>query len=172
MSDTPPPQAQLVTVQGASNGLATAALVIGIIALALSWIPLVGFFGFILGLVAVGIGIGAFVRSRVRQLGRGTAIAGTLLGGFAVVVSLAVWAATLTAVDAGVKQFDADMQKIQADYQTEAAQREACMDEVQRKQEAAADRYHQFSYDQYNTPAYREAQREYMDAMDDGSLCY
>ncbi|MDP8931814.1 MAG: DUF4190 domain-containing protein [Actinomycetota bacterium] len=174
MTDTPqPPAAQLVTVQGASNGLATAALVVGVIALALSWIPLVGFFGFILGLVAVGIGIGGFVRARARALGRGTAIAGLALGGFAVVVSLVVWSATLSAVDAGVKQFDADMQRIGSDFKAETAQREACMDEVQRKQEAAADRHHEFtSRGDYSSKAAQQAQREYMDTMDDGSICY
>lgn len=162
-----------VTVQGASNGLATAALVIGIIALTLSWIPFVGFFGFILGLVAVGLGLGGYVRSRARaRLGHGTSIAGTIVGGVAVVLSLVVWMGTISAVDESIKQFDSDMKTIETDYKAEAAQREACMDEVQRKQEEAADRLHAIPSSQYGSPTYNRAQREYMDAMDDSSQCW
>lgn len=73
------------------QGLAIAALVLGILALLSTWIPLVGLFLLVLSLAAVVLGIVALVQvSRGRARGRGLAIAGIILGLLSVVVSVLV----------------------------------------------------------------------------------
>lgn len=75
-----------------SNGLAIAALVCGIVGLLLSWIPIVGFLGFLLGLVAVGTGIAGIRRARAPGVGQnGLAVGGLITGILAVLVSLIVF---------------------------------------------------------------------------------
>lgn len=66
-----------------SNGVAIAALVVGIIGALLCWVPIVGL---VLGLVALVLGI-VGVR---RRTGKGMAIAGIVLGAIAVVVGVVV----------------------------------------------------------------------------------
>lgn len=69
-------------VQNQSNGLAVAALVVGIISLLCAW-PL--------GIVAVGLGIAGLSRSKsLNGVGRGQAIAGMITGAIGVVVAIAV----------------------------------------------------------------------------------
>jgi uncharacterized protein DUF4190 len=88
-----PPQSR---PPGAGRGLAIAALVLGLVACVLFW-TVVG--GFLLGLLAVVLGIVAAVRARRgRASGRGMAIGGAVLGALAVLGSglmlalgLALW---------------------------------------------------------------------------------
>jgi uncharacterized membrane protein len=73
---------------GPRNGLGVASLVLGLVALALSW-----FFcgGFILGVCAVATGIAG--RGRVKRgeaSNNGAALAGILLGIFAIVIAIVV----------------------------------------------------------------------------------
>jgi hypothetical protein len=93
-----PPQYRLAPEP--RNGLGTAAMILGIIALALSWIPFVGFVGFICGLVGVGLGIGGLVRiNKRRATNRTSAIIGTLLSVIAVIISIAVFVLAANALD-------------------------------------------------------------------------
>ena len=73
------------------NGLGTAALVLGILATVLFWIPVVGL---ALALVTVGLAISALRRVGRRQAtNRGATVTGLVLGVIALVVSLALTAA-------------------------------------------------------------------------------
>lgn len=68
------------------NGLGTAALVLGVLAALLCWIPVVGL---ALALVSVGLAITALRRVGRRQAtNRGAAVTGLVLGAVALVVSL------------------------------------------------------------------------------------
>ncbi|WP_408895431.1 DUF4190 domain-containing protein [Nocardioides sp. R1-1] len=60
------------------NGVAIAALVLGIVALAVAVVPLVNLLGIVLALVGVGLGVAGMVRGR--RTGRGTAMAGCGIG--------------------------------------------------------------------------------------------
>lgn len=85
------------------NGLGTAALVVGIVAAVVAFIPWVGVFAAIpAGLLAAVFGAIGIVRAARRTAtNKGSAIAGTALGGAAIVIAIAV-----TAVFAGDGEFD------------------------------------------------------------------
>lgn len=70
---------------GENNGLAVGALVVGIVSL-------VGvcFLGWIIGVVAIGLGIGGLNRSKITGTGRGQSIAGIATGGAAVLFGIIV----------------------------------------------------------------------------------
>jgi hypothetical protein len=85
------------------NGLGTAALVLGIVGIALSWIPFIGFIGFICALVGLSLGIGGIVRAnKGGASNRTTAIIGTLLSVIAVIISITVWSAAASAISKAV----------------------------------------------------------------------
>lgn len=67
-----------------SKGLAVASMVIGIVAIVLSFIPVIGFISFILGPIAVILGIVAIVKKR----GKGQAIAGIITGALGFIIVL------------------------------------------------------------------------------------
>lgn len=95
-SQPPPPQSWDdpgggLAPQQQSNGLAIASLVCGIIALLLSWIPFVNLLAFVLGLVAVGTGIGGIRRARTPGVGqKGLAVGGLVTGIIALLLSLLI----------------------------------------------------------------------------------
>lgn len=68
-----------------TNGLGVAALVVGVIALLICWVPVIGVLA---GLTAAGLGIGGWVRGRRTGGGVGLAVAGTVLGALAVVLGI------------------------------------------------------------------------------------
>jgi hypothetical protein len=75
------------------NGLAIAALICGIIALLLSWIPVINFLAIILGIAAVVTGIMGLRRAGDPGYGqRGLAVGGLVTGGLALVVAVAMLA--------------------------------------------------------------------------------
>lgn len=82
----PPPQ------QGAqSNGPAIAALVCGILALVLSWIPVINVLSVILGIVAIVTGIMGIRRAGSPGIGqKGLAIGGLVTGVIALLLSLLI----------------------------------------------------------------------------------
>jgi chromate transport protein ChrA len=79
------------TPEAVKTGTHTGALVVGIVGLALSWIPFVGFAGFILGFVGLGLSIAKRNSHKVLLTG-GLSIAAILL-------STIVWFAFVGAVD-------------------------------------------------------------------------
>ncbi len=72
------------------NGLGITALVLAIIGLLICWIPFVGFFGLILGIVAVILGIMGRGRVKRGQANNGgVALSGIVLGLFAIIGAIA-----------------------------------------------------------------------------------
>lgn len=90
----PPPQQPMPPVYPQSqrtNGLAIAALVCGIFALLLSWIPFVNVLAFVLGLVAIGCGIAGIMKAGAPDVGqKGLAVGGLVTGILAVVLSVLI----------------------------------------------------------------------------------
>lgn len=83
-----PPQRQ-------GNGFGVAALVIGIIALLLSWIPFINIGAIVLGAIAVILGI---LGLRRKFVGKGMSIAGIVLGALAIIASAIILIATAALV--------------------------------------------------------------------------
>jgi len=71
-----------------TNGLAIAALVLGIVGVVAGVIPLLFFIAWVLGVVAVVLGIIGRNNARQRGAGKGQATAGAILGGIAVVLGV------------------------------------------------------------------------------------
>lgn len=74
-----------------SNGLATASMVLGIVALVLTFIPIIGLLAWILAPLALILG---FVGMSKPNLPKGQAIAGVITGGLALLMCL-LWASAL-----------------------------------------------------------------------------
>jgi hypothetical protein len=96
-----PPQPQLTQPPAQKgNGLAVAALVLGIIALVFCWIPFLNVLSIILGLIGLGLGVpGLLGARRGRRSGKGMAITGIILSVVAVIAAIAISAAATVAVD-------------------------------------------------------------------------
>ena len=91
-----------------SNGMATAAMTCGIIALLLAWIPFVVVIGIVLAVLALVFGIKGLRRSAEAGRGRGFAIAGIVTGTLAlaaavvgIIFSVVVWNAIADFVEPG-----------------------------------------------------------------------
>lgn len=84
---TLPASASQVPQQKSGGGLAMAALVLGITAIILSFIPLIGFVSYPLAILAIILG---FVSLARKKPGNGQALAGTILGAVALVIAIVV----------------------------------------------------------------------------------
>ncbi len=74
--------------QKGGAGMGVAALLLGILTLVLFWVP---FLGIILGIVAIVVGVVAHGRAkRINGSGRGTGLAGAILGLFGLILSALV----------------------------------------------------------------------------------
>jgi hypothetical protein len=93
--------------QQPKNGAGLAALIIGIVAVFLCWIPIVGYVSVILGVVGIALTIVGLVNVR-RRLATNSAV--TIIGGILNVVALILpWvflAMFVSAVDDAVNEFD------------------------------------------------------------------
>jgi hypothetical protein len=80
---------ELRHVEKGTSGLAIAALVLGIIAVVLSWVPIVNNFAAFLAVIGLVFGIIGIVKTgaKGRKKGRGLAIAGTVLSIVAIIVT-------------------------------------------------------------------------------------
>ena len=93
----PPPFGAVGAVHGGhepppSNGIAVAAMVCGIIAALIAWIPLLVIGGLILAILAVVFGIQGLKRARTSERGRGFAIAGLVTGVVGLLLSVVgIW---------------------------------------------------------------------------------
>ena len=100
-----PPEPTVVYVETKRNGLAVAALVMGIIALATAWIPLLNVVSMILAVIGIGLAIGAFVKARKSGRMVMTVIAAAL-SVFAIIGAMTVNSAAVSAVDDAVTELD------------------------------------------------------------------
>ena len=82
-SSAPPPPAGAT---GGKNGPATAALVIGVLALVLAILIIFAPLGLLLGLIAVVLGIVGLARANRGAINRGHAIAGLVTGGLGLLI--------------------------------------------------------------------------------------
>ncbi|MGY1754667.1 DUF4190 domain-containing protein [Blastococcus sp. SYSU D01042] len=91
-------------------GLAIASMVLGIIALLLSWIPIINNLAAVLAVVGLGLGIPAFLRARKgTHEGRGMAIAGLVTSVVALVVVIATQAFYSEVIDEVERELDRDV---------------------------------------------------------------
>ena len=82
------------------NGLAVAALVLGIIAIIFCWIPFLNVVSILLGLIGLGLGVPGLISAlRGKRSGKGIAIAGVVLSAVSIVAAIAISAAATEAVD-------------------------------------------------------------------------
>jgi hypothetical protein len=82
------------------NGLAVAALVLGIIALVFCWIPFLNVLSIVLGVIGLGLGVPGLIGTlRGRRSGKGVAITGVVLSAVAIIAAIAISAAVTVAVD-------------------------------------------------------------------------
>jgi hypothetical protein len=100
-----PPGAAQAPTGGRGNGMAVAAMVCGIVAVATSWIPLFGILGLISGIVGLALGITALGRSRRTGQRRGQAIAGIVTGSVGIALGIAGLVLTVVLFRA-VQRFD------------------------------------------------------------------
>ena len=104
----PPPYSPPAPKKGA--GLAIASMVLGIIALLLSWIPIINNLAAVLAVVGLGLGIPALLRARKgTHEGRGMAIAGLVTSVVAIVVVLATQAFYSEVIDEVERELDRDV---------------------------------------------------------------
>jgi hypothetical protein len=113
-----PQVGQPIYVKAPSNGLATAAMVLGIIGTVLSFIPVIGGFGAFVGGVGIALAIAGFLVAGKRGVGKGKSIAGFVLGVASIIIFLVVTAATVAAVNSAVNEID---KGIKAQTDTSAA---------------------------------------------------
>lgn len=82
------------------NGLATASMVLGIVAVSTAWLPFVVVLGVATAIVALVVGVIAHRRAARTGAGRSRAVAGLVLGACALVASMIGLALTVVALDA------------------------------------------------------------------------
>ncbi|MFD0359337.1 hypothetical protein ACFVHW_37220, partial [Streptomyces sp. NPDC127110] len=85
-----------------SNGMAVAALVLGLAAVPVALVPFVFWIGTLLAMTAVGLGIGAFVRARAGAPRRVMSLFGVALGVIGLGASVGGWLFTVSLVDRAV----------------------------------------------------------------------
>lgn len=100
-----PTTPEVVYVEKKRNGLGTAALVLGIIAIATAWVPFLNVVSMILAVIAIGLGIGGFVMARKRG-GMVKTIFGVVLSIAALVLGMSVNSAAVDAIDEGIEEFE------------------------------------------------------------------
>jgi len=110
MSDQP--EREIVYHKEVKNSMATAALVLGIIALVLSWIPIINNAGIICGILAVIFGFVGYRRAkRIDGIGKGAALAGIICGALGVVIAFAVIAAVTEELDKIIDELERDLEE-------------------------------------------------------------
>jgi hypothetical protein len=102
-TNTPVPPAVVPPAPKTSNGLATAAMVLGIIGVVLAIVPLLGVVGAVTGGVGLALAVPALILARQRNVGTGKAVTGLVLGIASIMVFVLVTGATVAAVDSAVK---------------------------------------------------------------------
>lgn len=108
-----------------TNGLGITAIILGAVGLVFAFIPFVGVFGGFLGFVGLVLGIiGLFLKNK----SKGTAIAGTIVSGLALIISIVMGlvytAAFVSAVDGATSVDDPVVQEPAAEGEAPAAEEE------------------------------------------------
>jgi Domain of unknown function (DUF4190) len=97
-------------------GLAIASMVLGIIALLLSWVPVINNLAAVLAVVGLGLGIPALLRARRGTAGgKGMAIAGLITSAFALVLVIVTQVFYASVLDEVERSLDEELNGAQAD---------------------------------------------------------
>jgi len=107
--------------QAPKNGMATAALVVGIVALLLCLIPFVNVVSIVGGLVAVVLGVLAMKKAKAGAPGKGMGVAGVVLGAISAVVALIVTVVAGMAIGAVSDEVNAAIEEAETELGTELA---------------------------------------------------
>ena len=100
-----------------SNGMAVAGLVLGIIALVLSWLTWPSWILSILGIIFGALGISK--ANKIGGKGKGMAIAGLVCSIIAIIISIIVLMLIMRAVKRDLRRFG-EVEKVQPDLRTQA----------------------------------------------------
>ncbi len=98
-------EAKEITVSPKKRGMATAAFVLGIIGICLSFIPIINNAAFVLGILAAILGIVALVKKQ----GVGKAVTGVILGVLSIVITLVMQSMILNAVEDAFNEVDENL---------------------------------------------------------------
>lgn len=92
------PYGVVATVPSRSrNGVATASLVLGVIAVLIAWLPVIFAIGIVLAIIAIALGVSARGRAKANGETSGAATAGIVTGAIALVTSLfGIWLTVIT----------------------------------------------------------------------------
>ncbi len=138
MSQFPPPMpAQQAAQQGppakSSNGLAVTGFVLGLLGLLLCWIPVLNFFGILLGILGAVFGTIGLVSSKKTGTGKGLAIAGLVMGVLAVVLAILINVAFVKSVDSAIDDShdDSDVSKSTVAASPDSDGSEAAVEETE-----------------------------------------
>lgn len=93
------------------SGLSVAAMVLGIIGIALSFIPIINNAAFVLGILAFIFGLICLFKKK----GIGKAVTGVILGVTAIVVTIVMQTYTVKSIDKALDDFSSDMSDITGD---------------------------------------------------------
>lgn len=155
----PPPAYPVAPPQ--KKGLGIAAMVLGIIAIVLSFIPVVGILSFFLGGAAVILGVIAIVKKN----GKGQGIAGLITGALSLLIAGSVTALTGAFVSAVDQELQGTDQSAVGDASDEEEAQEA-EQQLEEEEEAAAERE---EADPEDDPANGSADEEAPEGADPGT---
>jgi len=97
MAYTPEPTHEPEPKRG--NGFAITALVLGIIAAVLAFIPVVNLVSFVLAIAAIVFGVVGLIASGRRRTGKGMSITGIVLGVIALVIAILMYTLVFNALE-------------------------------------------------------------------------
>ena len=119
MTYSPEPAAEHAPKRG--NGFAVTALVLGIIAVVLAFIPVVNIVSFVLAALAIIFGIVGLISSGKRHAGKGMSITGIVLGVVALALAIIMYVLVLQAVDEKCREegYSGNIQECLDDLQSE-----------------------------------------------------
>jgi len=100
LTPSPTPASNGPSSSSTNPGIATAAMVLGIVGVTLAWVPFVVALGLVAAVLAVVLGIVGLRRARRSGTSRGHAVVGLATGGAALVISVVGIALTVVVVDA------------------------------------------------------------------------
>ena len=98
-------------MENKKSGLSIAAMILGIIGIALSFIPIINNAAFVLGILAFIFGLICLFKKK----GIGKAVTGVILGVAAIVVTIVMQTYTVKSIDKAIDDFSSDMSDITGD---------------------------------------------------------
>lgn len=119
MTYSPEPAAEYAPKRG--NGFAVTALVLGIIALVLAFIPVINIISFVIAVLAIIFGIVGLVAGKKRHAGKGMSITGIVLGVVALAVAIIMYALVFQGVNEKCREegYAGNIQECLDDLQSE-----------------------------------------------------